>query len=71
MVNGWLQYAHPDRAHRDANGEVDVPWVNGSYDPPYAISNTPPDGWEVLQTFAYNRWIGSDGHLYVIEKVRK
>jgi hypothetical protein len=28
VVNGWLQYAHPEHAHLDSEG-VSVPWVNG------------------------------------------
>jgi hypothetical protein len=68
VVNGWLQYAHPQEAHRDADGNVDVPWVNGAYDPPYAIANGIIDCWEVLQTIGYNRWLGPAGKIYVLRR---
>ena len=68
VVNGWLQYAHPQQAHHDADGNVDVPWVNGVYDPPYAIANGIIDGWEVLQTIGYNRWLGPAGKIYVLRR---
>jgi len=68
VVNGWLQYAHPDRAHRDAQGNVEVPWVNGANEPPYRIANSAAEGWEVLRTVRYERWLASSGHIYVLKE---
>ena len=62
VVNGWRQYAHPEHAPRAANGEVDVPWVNGGAELPYAVANSVPEGWIVLDRFAYRRLMGSSGY---------
>ena len=29
VVNGWLQYVHPEDAYRNARGDIEIPWVNG------------------------------------------
>jgi hypothetical protein len=68
VVNGWLLYANADRAPRDVNGNVDVPWVNGGYDPPYRVANAPAEGWEVLATVPYDRWLGPDSAIYLIRR---
>ena len=68
VVNGWRLYADADRAPRDANGNVDVPWVNGGYDPPYRVANAPAEGWEVLATVPYDRWLGPDSAIYLIRR---
>ena len=67
MVNGWLQYAHPEHAYRDAQENVQVPWVNGSNERPYKIANARSDGWEMLERFRYARWLGSSGYIYVLK----
>jgi hypothetical protein len=67
MVNGWLQYAHADRAFHDGQGNVDVAWVNGADEPPYRIANAPQVGWTVLDTFDYERRIGPSGRIYVLQ----
>ena len=71
MVNGWLQYAHPEHASRDTQGNIDVPWVNGSAQPPYMIANALSDGWETLERFDYERWLGPSGHIYVLKVSRR
>jgi dolichyl-phosphate-mannose-protein mannosyltransferase len=68
VVNGWLLYADADRAPRDVNGNVDVPWVNGGYDPPYRVANAPAEGWEVLAAVPYDRWLGPDSAIYLIKR---
>ena len=40
MVNGWLQYAHPEHAHRNNQGQLDVPWVTAKSDRP--VQNRQP-----------------------------
>jgi hypothetical protein len=66
VINGWLQYAHPERADRDADGNVDVPWVNGAYDPPYLIGNTNGESWEVPQTILQGSAPNRIRNLYLL-----
>ena len=35
IVNGWLQYVHPEHAYRNARGNIEIPWVNGDNLLPY------------------------------------
>jgi hypothetical protein len=65
VVNGWRQYAHPEQAPRN-DGEVDVPWVNGSVELPYAVANSVPEGWIVLDRFPYRRLFGPSGYVYAV-----
>src|SRR5262249_37966193 len=46
VVNGWLQWAHPEHARRNAAGGVEVPWMNAQTTPRYRVSNQarPPQG---------------------------
>jgi hypothetical protein len=39
VVNGWLQYAHPEHAARAPDGDVLVPWVTGGEALRYGIVN--------------------------------
>jgi hypothetical protein len=71
VVNGWLQWAHPEQARRNAAGAVEVPWMNARTIPRYRISNQarPPEGqWKVITSFAYTRWAGRSGRVYVLEQ---
>jgi hypothetical protein len=73
VVNGWLQWAHPEHARRNAAGSAEVPWINVKATTPYLISNqaTPPwqvnPPWEVVESFPYTRWAGRSGHVYVLK----
>jgi hypothetical protein len=67
MVNGWLQYAHPENAPRDAQGKVSVPWVNDRHSLRYRISNQPLQGWRVVAALPYSRWLARSGKIYVLE----
>jgi Dolichyl-phosphate-mannose-protein mannosyltransferase len=67
MVNGWLQYAHPERARRTPQGQVDVPWVSAKGDRQYKISNRASAGWTELKRFPYQRWLGSSGSIYALK----
>jgi 4-amino-4-deoxy-L-arabinose transferase-like glycosyltransferase len=69
MVNGWLQYAHPERAHRNTDGQLDVPWVTTKSDRPYKIANRVSPGWREVTRFPYQRWLGESGHIYALELV--
>jgi 4-amino-4-deoxy-L-arabinose transferase-like glycosyltransferase len=68
IVNGWRQYAHPDQAPQRPDGEVNVPWVNGSAELPYAVGNTVPDGWTALESFPYRRLMGPGGAVYTLRR---
>jgi hypothetical protein len=68
IVNGWLQYVHPERAYRNARGNIEIPWVNGDNLLPYEIANDVPEGSHLLQTFGYARWLGPSGHIYVLKR---
>jgi hypothetical protein len=67
MVNGWLQYAHPERAHRNTEGQLDVPWVTSKSDRPYKIANRVSPGWREVTRFPYERWLGESGHIYALQ----
>jgi hypothetical protein len=69
MVNGWLQYAHKENAKINANGQVEVEFVNASSDDvDYKISNQPMPGWFTLKEFPYASWIGRSGRIYVLRR---
>jgi hypothetical protein len=68
MVNGWLQYVHPEHAYRNARGNIEIPWVNGDNLLPYEIANGVAEGSHVLQTFGYERWLAPSGHIYVLKR---
>jgi hypothetical protein len=70
VVNGWLQWAHPERARRNAAGAVEVPWVNVKAMTPYRISNHAKPGWKVIASFPYTRWAGKSDQVYVLEAPR-
>jgi hypothetical protein len=47
VVNGWLQYAHPENAHRDEEGKIMIPGVNTQDEElRYQISNAPRANWK-------------------------
>ena len=68
VVNGWLQYAHPEHARRDAAGAAQVPSVTTQTPTDYRISNHAPEGWTVVSSFPYTRWAGRSGRVYVLER---
>jgi hypothetical protein len=67
VVNGWLQYAHPENARRDRNGNPLVPWVTQVIDLPFQISNQPLADWQQIKVIPYGRWLGYSGAIYVLE----
>jgi hypothetical protein len=68
VVNGWLQYAHPEHARRDPAGSAQVSNVNTRTRTDYRISNHAPEGWRIVSSFAYTRWAGRSGRVYVLER---
>jgi len=66
-INGWLQYAHPENAAHDANGNVRVNWVNErTVDTRFRLAKAPQAGWTVQKTFPYTRWASRSGAIYVL-----
>ena len=68
VVNGWLQYAHPEHAPRAPDGDVRVPWVNGGEPPRYRIGNDVPPGTRVLHVVRYRRVLAPSGSIYVVDR---
>jgi hypothetical protein len=68
VVNGWLQYAHPEHAARAPNGDVLVSWVNGGPLPRFGIANVVPAGTRVLHVVPYRRILARSGTLYVVDR---
>jgi hypothetical protein len=67
MVNGWLQYAHPENAKKDEKGGVLVNNVNASnLKVPYQLSNRPLEGWMTIDAVPYGRWFGRSGAIYIL-----
>jgi hypothetical protein len=69
VVNGWLQYAHPEHATRAPDGNVLVPWVTGGEARRYGIVNRVPSGARVLHEVAYRRILAPSGRIYVIDQM--
>jgi Dolichyl-phosphate-mannose-protein mannosyltransferase len=67
MVNGWLQYAHPERAHRNPEGQLDIPWVTTKSNRPYKIANRVSPGWREVTRLPYERWLGASGYIYALK----
>jgi 4-amino-4-deoxy-L-arabinose transferase-like glycosyltransferase len=68
IVNGWLQYAHPEHAARGPDGHVQVPGVNGRETHRYGIVNRVPPGARVLHAVPYRRIIGASGRISVVDQ---
>ena len=68
VVNGWLQYAHPERANRAPNGDVLVPGINVSLPATYTLRNTTPTDNRVLHTVPYRRLLSRSGRIYIWER---
>ncbi len=68
VVNGWLQYAHPDQAARAPNGDVLVPGVNGGPVLRYGIVKALSPGVRVLHAVPYRRLLAPLGHIYVVDR---
>jgi len=67
MVNGWLQYAHPENAHREKDGHILIPWLNAEdLVLPYRISNREEPGWKVLKSIPYRRWLSPSGEISIL-----
>jgi hypothetical protein len=70
LVNGWLQYAHPEHAPRDASGAPFIPGMTSSDTGrlPYLISAAPLREWAVVTTVPYQRWLAPSGVIWVLRR---
>jgi hypothetical protein len=68
VVNGWLQYAHPEQAARDAEGRVAVPMVNGGRDLPWVVGLGVLPGTRVSREFDYGNSWGHPGRVLILER---
>jgi hypothetical protein len=68
VVNGWLQYAHPEHAARAPDGDVRVPGVNGGEPSRYRIGNNVPPGARVLHAVSYRRILAPSGRIHVVDR---
>jgi hypothetical protein len=70
VVNGWLQYAHPAAAHRDAQGNVAVPFVNADAELPWVVAAGPIEGLTLVREYRFNRTWRSSGSIVVLQRPR-
>jgi hypothetical protein len=68
VVNGWLQYLHPDEAYRDRSGRIIVPMVNDDAELPYTIADRPKHDVAVIATYPYSTWLRPSGEIYVLKR---
>lgn len=68
VVNGWLQYAHPEQAHRDAQGEVAVPWMNAGPALPWVIASRPLHDTTVVAEYPFARTFAPPGAVVLLRR---
>ena len=68
VVNGWLQYAHPEHADRAPNGDVRVPGVNADTAGRYGIVKRLPAKGRLLHAEPYRRILAPSGQIYVVDR---
>jgi hypothetical protein len=68
IVNGWLQYLHPERAHRAPDGHISIPMINEDPRLAYTVANRPREGATVVKTVPYSGWLRPSGMLYILKQ---
>ena len=69
VVNGWLHYARPENAPRDAHGTLTFPGITaGAGRLAYLISNRPRPDRTLVRAVPYHRWLGRSGDILVLER---
>jgi hypothetical protein len=69
VVDGWLHFARPEQAPRDASGGRIFSWITAPGGLlPWQIANRPLPGWDVVETAPYTRRLGRSGALYVLRR---
>lgn len=68
-VDGWLHFARPEQAPRDASGRRVFSWITAPGGLlPWQVANRPLPGWDVVETVPYTRRLGRSGALYVLHR---
>jgi hypothetical protein len=68
VVNGWLQYLHPEDAYRDPSGRIIVPMVNDFAELTYQVADRPLPNRVVVRTYPYIGWLRPGGYIYVLKR---
>ena len=68
VVNGWLQYLHPDVAYHNASGRIIVPMVNDYAELTYRVAGQPMPNRAVVRTYRYIGWLRRSGNIYVLKR---
>jgi hypothetical protein len=68
-INGWLQYAHPENAPRNAAGQAVVPLVTTRDRLRYVVSSRPLEDHAVRGEIPFSRWMGAEGTIYLLENL--
>jgi hypothetical protein len=66
-VDGWLQYAHPENAARDDQGNIVVPFVNSGRNLRYTIASSPLRTGNALDSIPYRGILRPGGAFYIYE----
>jgi hypothetical protein len=70
-VNGWLQYAHPEQAHRDQKGQVAVPWMNADAELPWIVGRPPLKDAVVVEEIPYPRVLRAPAAISILKRVSR
>ena len=70
VVNGWLRYAHPEHARRDASGQVAVQFVNGAAESPWIVATAELPGTERFREYRFERTFREPGSVLVLRRRR-
>ena len=68
VVNGYLQYLHPDDAYHDASGRIIVPMVNDFAELTYQVADQPTPSRAIVGTYPYTGWLRPGGSIYVLKR---
>jgi hypothetical protein len=68
VVNGWLQYVHPEEAYRDPSGRIIVPMVNDFAELTYVVADRPMPNRSIVRTYPYSGWLRPAGSIYVLKR---
>jgi hypothetical protein len=69
LIDGWLQYAHPENALRDRDGKIQVAGITSRARLRYQVANAPLPGWRPINEFPYRQWLSAPGKVYALERV--
>src|ERR1019366_5186066 len=68
MIQGWLQYAHPENARHDADGRTQVVGFTAKGELRYAVKNAPIPGFRTMKEIPYRQWLAQSGSVYAVER---